>query len=155
MNDQINLYSEEQIRDAEAYLDELGGGGLSLDNRSGRSPRPETARLSMINGSGSHVVKDVLIDEFAKDRLAVIVPRYSEQLPMSWKEGGMQIMVKRRFADESLGIREAIAGQVTDAREAHREGDPQQTLVMIMQVDRRARFEPGERPDGDWASLPE
>ena len=155
MSDQINLYSEEQIRDAEAYLDELGGGGLSLDNRSGRSPRPETVRLSSINGSDSHVVKDVLIDEFAKDRLALVVPRYAQQLPMSWRDRRMQILVKRRFVDESLGIREAIAGQVTDTREAHREGDPEQTLVMIMQVDRSARFDPGERPDGDWASLPD
>jgi len=155
MSDQLNLYSDEQIRNAEEYLRELGAEGLSLDNRSGRSPRPETVRLSSINGSGSRVVSDVLIDEFAKDRVALIVPRYLEQLPMSWKEGGMQILVKRRFVDESLGIREAIAGQVTDAHEAHREGDPTHMLVMIMQVERTARFEPGERPDGDWASLPE
>jgi len=74
---------------------------------------------------------------------------------MSWKEGGVSLLLKRRFADESLGIREAIAGPVTDAREAHREGDPEGTLVMIMQVERMARFEPGERQDGDWAPLPE
>ncbi|MGM0516110.1 MAG: hypothetical protein ACQER6_00755 [Pseudomonadota bacterium] len=146
MSDPFNLYSEEQIRSAEEQLRELGFDSLSIDNRSGRSPRSETVCISTMDGSDDHVVNGVLMDDYARERLSLIVPRYREQLPMSWADGGIRLRIKRRFADETLGIRAAITGLVTETWEAHREGDPEQALVMIMQVERTEQFEPGVHP---------
>ncbi len=141
------LYSEEQIRAAEKYLREVGADDLTLDNRNGRAPRSETLRVSTLDGSRSALIEDARVDPFAKDRVALIVPRYLNQLPQSWRSGGVTLVIERPFADESLGVRELIEGLVVEGREASREGDPVQSLVLIMQVNRHRFFDPGESLD--------
>lgn len=141
-----NLYSEEQIRAAEKYLREVGADDLSLDARNGRNPRPETLLISSLDGATSHRIQEARVDRFAKDRVALIVPRYLQQLPQSWRSGGVTLLLERPFADESMGIREQIEGLVVDTKEASREGDPAQSLVLIMQVNRQRLFDPGEKP---------
>lgn len=140
------LYSEEQIRAAEKYLREVGADDLSLDSRNGRNPRAETFRVSALEGTASRLIQGARVDPFAKDRVALVVPRYLHQLPQSWRRGGVTLVIERPFADEALGIRELIEGLVVDTKEASREDDPDQALVLIMQVNRQRLFDPGENP---------
>lgn len=79
-----SLYSEEQIRAAEQYLKEVGADDMSLDNRNGRSGRPESVRALSPDERGIRILEGVYLDFFAKDRLALIVPRYTQQLPLTW-----------------------------------------------------------------------
>ena len=141
-----SLYSEEQIRAAEQYLKEVGADDMDLDNRSGRSGRPETLRALKPDERGIRILEGVYLDFFAKDRLALIVPRYTQQLPLTWIKAGARLVVMRRFADENLGIRQIIEGLVTSATEARRDDDPSQAIVLVMQISRQRQFEPGEDP---------
>ncbi|KTG16085.1 hypothetical protein AUR63_04380 [Guyparkeria sp. XI15] len=141
-----SLYSEEQIRAAEKYLKEVGADDLSLDSRHGRTSRPESLRVLNPEERGIRVLKDARMDFFAKDRLALVVPHYTRQLPLGWTRPGFRIVVMRRFADEELGVRQILEGLVTKAAEAQRGDDPDQALVLIIQVSRQREFEPGEHP---------
>ncbi len=140
------LYSEEQIRAAEQYLKEVGADDLSLDNRHGQGARAETIRAFSPEERGSRVLEGVYLDGFAKDRLALVVPRYTQQLPLTWAVEGSRLILIRRYADESLGIRQIIEGLVTKGMEAKRESDPEGARVLVMQINRQRRFEPGENP---------
>lgn len=142
----INLYSEEQIRAAEKYLKEAGADDLSLDNRHGRKVRPESVRALNPEERGIRILEGVYLDFFAKDRLALIVPRYSQQLPLSWTQEGVRLVIMSRFADPSLGISQIIEGLVAKTTEARRDEDPDQALVLILHVNRQRRFDPGENP---------
>ncbi|MCL7751566.1 hypothetical protein LV475_08160 [Guyparkeria hydrothermalis] len=141
-----SLYSEEQIRAAEQYLKEVGADDMSLDNRNGRSGRPESVRALSPDERGIRILEGVYLDFFAKDRLALIVPRYTQQLPLTWIKEGARLVIMRRFADENLGIRQIIEGLVTKTTEARRDDDPNQGVVLIMQINRQRQFEPGENP---------
>lgn len=141
-----SLYSDEQIRAAEQYLKEVGADDLSLDSRHGRTTRPETLRVLNPEERGIRVLEGARLDFFAKDRLALLVPRYTQQLPLGWTKPGFRIVLMRRFADEELGIRQILEGLVTKTAEAKRGDDPQQALVLIMQINRQRQFEPGENP---------
>ncbi len=139
-----SLYSEEQIRAAEQYLKEVGADDLSLDNRNGRNGSAETIRALKPEERGIRVLEGVYLDFFAKDRLALIVPRYAQQLPLGWAKEGVRLVLMRRYADTALGIRQIIEGLITRTSEARRENDPGQAMVLIMQINRERRFEPGE-----------
>jgi len=141
-----SLYSDEQIREAERYLKEVGADDLSLDSRHGLTTRPETLRVLNPEERGIRVLEQVRLDFFAKDRLAMVVPRYTQQLPLGWSKPGFRIVMMRRYADEELGIRQILEGLVTKTLEAKRGDDPQQALVLILQVNRQREFEPGENP---------
>ena len=141
-----SLYSDEQIRAAEKYLKEVGAEDLSLDSRHGRTTRPETVRVLNPEERGIRVLQDARLDFFAKERLALIVPRYTHQLPLGWTQPGFRLVLMRRFADEELGIRQILEGLVTKTVEGKRGDDPQQALVLIMQITRQREFEPGENP---------
>ena len=141
-----SLYSDEQIRAAEKYLKEVGAEDLSLDNRHGRNGTPETIRALNPEERGIRVLEGVYLDFFAKDRLAMIVPRYAQQLPLGWAKEGYRVVLMRRFADPTLGIRQIIEALVTRTTEARRGEDPSQALVLIMQINRERQFEPGEHP---------
>jgi hypothetical protein len=141
-----SLYSDEQIRAAEKYLKEVGADDLSLDSRHGRTTRPETLRVLNPEERGIRVLTDARMDFFAKDRLALVVPRYAQQLPLGWTKPGFRLVLMRRYADEDLGIRQILEGLVTKTAEAKRGDDPQQALVLIMQIARQREFEPGENP---------
>lgn len=95
---------------------------------------------------GIRILEGVYLDFFAKDRLALIVPRYTQQLPLTWIKEGARLVIMRRFADEKLGIRQIIEGLVTKTTEARRDDDPNQGVVLIMQINRQRQFEPGENP---------
>ena len=139
-----SLYSDEQIRAAEQYLKEVGADDLSLDSRHGSSTRPETVRVLNPEERGVRMLYDARLDFFAKDRLALIVPRHTDQLPLGWTHPGYRMVLMRRFADEALGIRQILEGLVTKTGEAKRGDDPQQALVLIMQINRQRQFDPGE-----------
>lgn len=141
-----SLYSEEQIRAAEQYLKEVGADDMSLDNRNGRSARPESVRALSPDERGIRILEGVSLDFFAKDRLALIVPRYTQQLPLTWIKEGARLVIMRRYADQKLGIRQIIEGLVSKTAEARRDDDPNQGLVLIMQISRQRQFEPGENP---------
>lgn len=141
-----SLYSEEQIRAAEQYLKEVGADHLSLDNRNGRNGSAETIRALNPEERGIRVLEGVYLDFFAKDRLALIVPRHAQQLPLGWAKEGYRLVLMRRYADASLGIRQIIEGLVTRTTQACRVDDPGQALVLIMQINRERRFDPGENP---------
>lgn len=141
-----SLYSEEQIRAAEQYLKEVGADDLSLDSRHGRTTSAETLRVLNPEERGIRVLNNARMDFFAKDRLALVVPRYTQQLPLGWTKPGFRLVVMRRFADEALGVRQILEGLVTKTTEAQRGDDPHQALVLIMQVNRQRQFEPGEHP---------
>lgn len=141
-----SLYSEEQIRAAEQYLKEVGAEDLSLDNRSGPAGRPETLRALKPDERGTRILEGVQLDFFAKDRLALIVPRYTQQLPLTWLRPGACLVVMRRFADASPGIRQIIEGRVMSTAETRRDDDPAQAIVLVMQITRQRRFDPAENP---------
>ncbi|MFI9653593.1 hypothetical protein ABGV17_02510 [Guyparkeria sp. GHLCS8-2] len=141
-----SLYSEDQIRAAEQYLKEVGAEDMSLDNRNGRNGQPESVRALNPDERGIRILEGVYLDFFAKDRLALIVPRYAQQLPLSWAKEGMRLVVMRRYADEQLGIRQILEGLVVKTTEARRDDDPNQALVLIMHINRQREFEPGENP---------
>ncbi|MFI9652153.1 hypothetical protein [Guyparkeria halopsychrophila] len=142
----INLYSEEQIRAAEKYLKEAGADDMSLDSRNGRNGQPESVRALNPDERGIRILEGVYLDFFAKDRLALIVPGFAQQLPLSWAKEGMRLVIMRRYADEQLGIRQILEGLVVKTTEARRDDDPNQALVLIMHINRQRRFEPGENP---------
>ncbi|HER35026.1 MAG: hypothetical protein JXJ30_01275 [Halothiobacillaceae bacterium] len=140
----MSLYTDEQIRAAEQYLKEVGAEDMSLENRSGQTTRPETVRALSPDEGGMRVLRGVRLDFFAKDRLALTVPRYTQQLPLGWYRPGARVILMRRFADETLGVRQILEGLVTQAIDARRDDDPGQALVLIMQISRQREFEPGE-----------
>ncbi|MFN2382489.1 MAG: hypothetical protein ABR561_08080 [Guyparkeria sp.] len=139
-----NLYYEEQIRAAEQYLKEVGAEDMSLDNRSGRNGQAETVRALSPDERGIRILEGVYFDLFDKERLAMIVPQWQRQLPLSWAREGGRLVIMRRFADAQLGIRQVVEGLVVKTTEARRDNDPNQALVLIMQINRQRDFEPGE-----------
>ncbi|MFP4252499.1 MAG: hypothetical protein ACLFRM_07640, partial [Guyparkeria sp.] len=139
-------YSEEQIRAAEEYLKEVGADDMSLDNRNGRNALPEKVRALNPHERGIRILEGVYLDFFAKERLALIVPRYSQQLPLTWIKEGARLVIMRRYADEKLGIRQIVEGLVVQVKEARRDDDPSQGMVLIMHINRQRQFEPGENP---------
>ncbi|MFW6020948.1 MAG: hypothetical protein ACOCPR_02540 [Guyparkeria sp.] len=141
-----SLYSEEQIRAAEEYLKEVGADDMSLDNRNGRNALPEKVRALNPDERGIRILEGVYLDFFAKERLALIVPRYRQQLPLTWIKEGARLVIMRRYADEKLGIRQIVEGLVAQAKEACRDDDPPQGMVLIMHINRQRQFEPGENP---------
>lgn len=141
-----SLYSEEQIRAAEQYLKEVGAEDMSLDNRNGRNGKAESVRALNPDERGIRILEGVYLDFFAKDRLALIVPRCAQQVPLTWAKEGARLVVMRRYADQSLGIRQIIEGLVAKTTEAKRDDDPNQALVLILHINRQRQFDPGENP---------
>ncbi len=142
----INLYSDEQIRAAEQYLKDVGAEDLGVENRHGRTTRPESVRALNPEERGIRILEGVTLDFFARERLALIVPQPGQQLPLTWRRPGVRLVIMRRHADEKAGIRQIIEGLVTKTTEARRADDPGQAQVVIMQITRQRQFEPGENP---------
>lgn len=123
------LYSDDQIRAAEKFLEEHDV-QISLDQRSGARP-PEEITL-YFRDTFVHSPKGML-DFFADGMLAVTLPSGQSEGELGYLKPGDQIFLRRH---DFLGLEDRpslLEAKVIDRREGRRQDDIPGTQVLILE----------------------